>query len=397
MAKKLSKAALTAREKSVIKALLADGWRNQDIQALVSTGRVAAINFGRISGVKKNDAIEAATKSQVEAFKYQKLLFDHQAGLCPIDDERLFRAREAMILAVELFNTPRVAFKAGVFSMLANVAWTYLLHEFYERKNVDIVNENDFSLLLSQMIARDDCPLSKACKQNLNALKEIRNVVEHRTIGPFDKKWLPLFQSTCLNFERALTDLFGVRLTLGHDLGFALQFAKLTTDELATLQGFDLPKHIAALDASLAGKLGEGDAENLEYQFKVIYTLTNVSKAKAHFQFVQPDSAEGKEIQNVLIKYKPPDDIWPLKPSEIPELVSNKSGRRFTSDSHQRAWKLYRARPKNGAANPAATNPDYATYYAPYKSYTYSNAWVDFLVEQIADDQRWVALKTYKG
>ena len=144
------------------------------------------------------------------------------------------------------------------------------------------------------MIVRDDCPLSKACKQNLEALKEIRDVVEHRTIGPFDKKWLPLFQSNCLNFERALTDLFGSRLTLGHDLGFALQFAKLTTDEIATLQGYDLPEHIAALDASLAEKLGEGDAENLEYQFKVIYTLTSVSKAKAHFQFVQPDSEIGR-------------------------------------------------------------------------------------------------------
>lgn len=294
--------ALTPTEKSVIKALLNDGWRNQDIQALINTGRSASINFGRISGIKGNDSIVSATKQQVEAFRHKKLLFDHVTGLCPIDNERLVRAREAMILAVELFNTPRIAFKAGVFSMLANVAWTYLLHEYYETKEVTISNKDGFSLLLSQMIARQDCPLSKACKQNLIALKEIRDVVEHRTIGPFDLKWLPLFQSMCLNFEKALTDLFGPRLTLGHELGFALQFAKLSTEEIATLQGYDVPQHIAALDASLAAKLDEGDADNLEYQFKVVYTLTSASKAKAHFQFVQPDSAEGKEIQNVLIK-----------------------------------------------------------------------------------------------
>lgn len=299
MAKKPSKTSLTPLEKSVIKALLNDGWRNQDIQALINTGRPASVNFGRISGIKANATIAPATKQQVEAFRHKKLLFDHATGLCPIDNERLVRAREAMILAVELFNTPRIAFKAGVFSMLTNVAWTYLMHEYYESKGVPIVNDEGFSLLLSQIIARPDCPLSKACKQNLLALKEIRDVVEHRTIGPFDMKWLPLFQSTCLNFERALTDLFGPRLTLGRDLGFALQFAKLSTEEIATLQGYDLPEHIAALDASLAAKLDEGDADNLEYQFKVVYTLTNASKAKSHFQFVQPDSAEGKEIQNV--------------------------------------------------------------------------------------------------
>jgi Protein of unknown function (DUF3644) len=397
MAKKPTNTALTAIEKSVIKALLIDGWRNQDIQALINTGRVASINFARISGVKADGTIVPATKQQIEAFRHKKLIFDHVTGLCPIDNERLVRAREAMILAVELFNTPRIAFKTGVFSMLTNVAWTYLLHEFYVSKGVPIINGQGYSLLLSQMLVRDDCPLSKACKQNLNALKEIRDVVEHLTIGPFDLKWLPLFQSTCLNFEKALTDLFGQRLTLGRELGFALQFAKLTKEDISMLQGFDLPEHIAALDNSLAAKLGEGDAESLEYQFKVIYTLTNASKAKAHFEFVQPDSVEGKEIQNVLIKYKPVDDIWPLRPVDIIARVKKLSGRNFTSDKHQRAWKMYKARPMTGAVDPSATDKQFCLYHPPYKSYTYSQAWVDFLIKEIADDGRWAALSNFGG
>ena len=396
MAKQPSQSALTSTEKSVIKALLAQGWRNQDIQALINTGRPASINFGRISGIKADQSMAPATKQQVDAFRRKKLLFDHVTGLCPIDNERLVRAREAMILAVELFNTPRIAFKAGVFSMLANVAWTYLLHEYYESKGVAIVNADGFSLLLSQMIARPDSPLSKPCKQNLAALKEIRDVVEHRTIGAFDRKWLPLFQSNCLNFERALTDLFGPQLTLGHDLGFSLQFAKMTIEEIAILQGYDLPEHIAALDASLAAKLGDGDADNLEYQFKVVYTLTSASKAKAHFQFVQPDSAEGKEIQNVLIKYKPIEDIYPFKPGEVVTLVRATSGRNFTTDKHQRAWKMFHARPVTGAADPAATEKQYCAYHAPYQSYTYSQAWVDFLVAQIVDDAVWTTLSGFK-
>ena len=300
-----------------------------------------------------------------------------------------------MILAVELFNTPRIAFKTGVFSMLANVAWTYLLHEYYESKGVTVINQQGYSLLLSQMLDRSDCPISKACKQNLIALNDIRNVVEHLTIGPFVLKWLPLFQSTCLNFEKTLTVLFGHQLTLGRELGFSLQFAKLTAEQIATLQGFDLPQHIVALDASLTEKLGEGDADNLEYQFKVVYTLTNVSKAKAHFEFVQPDSAEGKEIQNVLIKYKPVDDVWPLKPREVVKRVRKVSERNFTTDKHQRAWKMYGARPKTGATKPEDTKQEFCLYHAPYKSYTYSQAWVDFLVSKIADDNTWEELSSF--
>jgi hypothetical protein len=397
MVNKSPKVTLTSLEKSVIKALLNDGWRNQDIHALINTGRTASINFGRIAGIKSNKTVAPATKKQIDAFRHKKLLFDHVTGLCPIDDERLVRAREAMILAVELFNTPRIAFKAGVFSMLANVAWTYLLHQYYESRNVKIVNEAGFSLLLSQMLCRDDCPLSKPVKQNLNALKEIRDVVEHRTIGPFDLKWLALFQANCLNFEKTLTDLFGPRLTLGRELGFSLQFAKLTTDEIATLQSYDLPEHIAALDASLAAKLDAEDADNLEYQFKVIYTLTSASKSKANFQFVQPDSAEGKDIQNVLIKYKPADDIWPLKPGVVVSRVAAASGRKFTSDKHRRAWRMFKTRPKSGAADPSATDKQFCVYHPPYKSYTYSQAWVEFLIGQIADDERWAILSTYEG
>lgn len=389
MAKRLSKSTLTPLEKAVIKALLNDDWRNQDIHALINTGRPASINFGRITNIKSDDTVVPASTEQVEAYRRKKLLFDHVTGLCPFDDERLVRAREAMILAVELFNTPRIGFKAGVFSMLANVAWTYLLHHYYISKGVQIINKEGFSLLLSQMIQRHDCPLSKGCRKNLDALGKIRDITEHRTIGTFDRKWLPLFQSTCLNFEKALTDLFGSRLTLGHDLGFALQFSKLTTDEVSTLQGFEVPEHIAALDASLAASLQEGDSDDLEYQFKVIYTLTSASKAKAHFEFVQPDSAEGKEIQNVLIKYKPLEDIYPLKPGEIPKFVAEKSGRNFSSDKHHRAWKMFNVRPKNDAANPTETDKKYCVYHPTFKSYTYSQAWVDFLVAQIADEATW--------
>ncbi len=60
MPKKPSKTTLTATEKSVIKALLKDGWRNQDVQALINTGRPATINFGRISTIKADDTINAA-------------------------------------------------------------------------------------------------------------------------------------------------------------------------------------------------------------------------------------------------------------------------------------------------------------------------------------------------
>jgi hypothetical protein len=52
--------ALTDEEKRVVKALLAEGMRNQDIHALINYERPATINFGRTAGARKNEKIAYA-------------------------------------------------------------------------------------------------------------------------------------------------------------------------------------------------------------------------------------------------------------------------------------------------------------------------------------------------
>ena len=106
---------LKGDEKRIVKALLAEGMRNQDIQALVNTGRSATINSARIAGVKKDGNIKPATADEVSFYKKKKQSYDWHTGLNLYDDERLIRAREAMILAVHVFNSPSCCFKTEIF------------------------------------------------------------------------------------------------------------------------------------------------------------------------------------------------------------------------------------------------------------------------------------------
>ncbi|MDR0807914.1 MAG: DUF3644 domain-containing protein, partial [Gemmobacter sp.] len=317
MAVRNKEGALTGEEKPIVKALLTKGWRNQDIQALLNIGRGATVNSGRITEVKQNATIVAASDDEVEFFKIRKDSYDPKTGLNLFDHERLIRTREAMVLAVQVFNSPVLRFKTEVFTMLANVAWTYLLHDYYERKKVKIVGNDGRSLLLSQMIARLDCPLSRGMKNNILALKALRDDVEHKLLGRADAKWLGLFQACCLNFDKAICDLFDPRLTLSHDLSFAIQFAKMNLEQLATLNRYEIPNHIKAVDARLTKGMTEGQIADLEYQFRVVYTLDAVPKSRAHFQFVQPNSAEGKDIHNVLVKHQMADHLYPHKPKGV--------------------------------------------------------------------------------
>jgi hypothetical protein len=396
MGNRSGSASLTQQEKRIVKALLAKGWRNQDIQALINLGRSATINSGRITGVKKNANQESASDEDVAFFQLRKRAYDPQTGLNQYDHERLVRAREAMILAVQIFNSAGLKFKTEVFTVLANIAWTYLLHEHYDRNGVGIVGADGRSLLLSQMIRRADCPLSDDMKRNLRAMQILRDKVEHLVLGRADLKWSPIFQACCLNFDKIVCSLFGSQLTLSNELSLALQFAKMNIEQLAATGKYQVPAHIAAIDAEIIGGMTPDQLSNIEFQFRVIYTLDAASRSQAHFQFVNPESAEGKEIHNVLSKKVAADDLYPHKPGVVARLVTEKAGRAFTSTDHTKAWRLFKIRPRHGDAQPANTDRRYSIYHAAHKDYTYSDAWVERLVEELADPVRLAAIKSVK-
>ncbi|MBY5456118.1 DUF3644 domain-containing protein [Rhizobium leguminosarum] len=375
---------LTALEKRIVKALLAKGERNQDIHALINYERTPTVNFGRITTVKKDATIQLASDEEIEFFKKRKQSFDPVTGLNLYDDERLIRAREAMIFAVTIFNSSTYKFKTGMFAILANIAWTYLLHEFHHRKDGSILNTDGTTFALSHMLNRADCPLSKGIRNNLNTIKAIRDEVEHKLLGRSDPRWLSVFQACCLNFDKTIVEMYGSRLSLRNEISVALQFGKLQIDDAAQMQMYDVPQHIAALDALLTANLTEEELNDIEYQFRVVYTFDSASKGSAHIQFLTPDSDEGKSVHNVLQKYKVSDELYPHKPSEVAALVAKKSGRRFTVSDHTDAWRKHKVRPAKGDK----TNRTYCIFHKAYNSYTYNDAWVELLVSEIAKTQK---------
>lgn len=395
MVSRNSAGALSPDEKRVVKALLKSE-RNQDIQALINIGREATINSARITEVKQNQTIQSASDDEVAFFRKRKRSYDQQTGLNLYDDERLIRAREAMILAVQVFNSPNMRFKTEVFAVMANIGWTYLLHEYYRGEGIDIQQDDGRSLLLSQMIKRPDCPLSQGMKDNLESLKKIRDEVEHLLFRKADLKFLSIFQTCCLNFDVMLCKLFGDQTTLKNDLSFSLQFVKMGFNQLTELQKYDIPEEIEALDKSIEDELGEDRLGDMEYRFRVVYTLENSTKSKAHFKFLHPSDGEAEDVRNILIKHEVSDEQWPHKANVSAQMIAAKSGKPFNLRNHTQAWRKFDARPRSGVGQPQNTNKEYCAYHAAHGDYTYSEKWIDFVAGYISDNQNYEALKAFK-
>ena len=167
-------------------------------------------------------------------------------------------------------------------------------------------------------------------------------------------------------------------------------------DHMGVLNDAPLPEHIEAIDARLKELITEDEQLDLEYQFRVIYTLDAAAKTRSHFEFLRPDSAEGKEIRNILVQYKAADYLYPHKPTGVVKLVQEKSGLVFTGNNHTQAWKLHKIRPARGAKQPENTNKEFCIYHAAHGDYTYSEAWVDRLTEEVKDAAKLAAIKSVK-
>lgn len=128
----------------------------------------------------------------------------------------------------------------------------------------------------------------------------------------------------------------------------------------------------------------------------MIYTLDAVTKSRAHFQFVLPESAEGKDIRNVLVQHKLADHLYPHKPGEVVSKVHQKTGKVFTPHNHTQAWRKFEARPRKGTAQPDNTKREYCVYHAVHKDYSYSDQWIALLVAEVSDDQKFADLKAVK-
>ena len=391
------KRGLTDFEKSVVKALFAKGWRNQDIHAWINSGRQTTVNFGRISGVKNNPDQQPATEEEVAYFMLHRRAYDAQTGLNRYDDERLIRAREAMILAVQAFNSAGLRFKTEVFTILANVAWTYLLHEYYSRKTtVEIVNWQGQSISLSEMIARRDCPLREGVKKNLSALKILRDRVEHHLLGKADLKWLGMFQACCVNFDRTMCELFGNKLTLANELSIR---ASVCSDEPRAPHA---DQQVRATGAHRRGRCtrhrGYDAGADQRHRLPIPGHLHPQCGAKVEGTYTvrEPGFAEGKEIHNVLSRKVVADELYPYKPGKVVKLVAAKTRKHFTSHNHLQAIRKFKVRPKNGSAQPKNTDKAYCVYHAAHKDYTYSDAWVEKLVQAVKDPQEFAAIKAMK-
>jgi hypothetical protein len=305
-------------EIEIVKSMIdrgGDFMNDQDILAYF-TRPTRSINhrlIGEIRTGKKHKDIKPAEHDVLDEFLSTWPDVDPETGLSARGDELLIKAREAMIAAVQTFNSAGLMFRAELFITTAIIAWTYLLHAHYKREGVHYKYHGKQTAHgaerywdLSHCISTGKCPLADGVKTNLRFLIALRNEIEHQSTSRIDDSIGAELQSCALNFNDALKALFGSQFGLEKRLPIALQFVSFGPDQRRRLKkASSLPRHVSSFISAFEHELSDDQIKDPAFRLKVAFVPIAAKKAAGSdvaVVTVQPGRDIAQEVGDVIFK-----------------------------------------------------------------------------------------------
>jgi hypothetical protein len=337
----------------------------------------------------------------------------------------LEKSRDCALLAVETYNKPAVKFKSGGYIVLMVIAWTALFHaimfkqkkkpfykigRYFEKKDGDFCYW-DLSHCVSKYFGTDS---NNAIRKNLEFFIPLRNMIEHKSIPELDADIFSECQALLLNYDKIMEREFGLNFCLRESLSFALQLFPSSKSLNSAVIANPSTKPIVDFIKTFRNSISNEIINSGEYSFKafLIQVANHKGKNTLPIQFFSYDKLNEDQKKNVdravtLIKNKhvqvPISNLNLIKPQKVvnrvqkglgnPKVQRNgKEKNKFTLHSHTQCWQYYAVRPLNGANKPEITKSEYCIYDQPNNAYLYTEAWVDFLIEEMQDEEKYNAL-----
>lgn len=274
-----------------------------------------------------------------------------------IKDELIKKSREAMLTAVQIYNTPQIMFKAESYITLAIISWTYLLHAYYRKEKIeykyfrqkgkkkffDKTKHGAYKYWeLERCLNEKSCPLDNETKNNLRFLIGIRHEIEHQMTNKIDEYLSAKLQACAINYNFYIIKLFGTKYNIGDELALVIQFSPLSTEQKDILQNNShIATNVRNFITEFENNLTEETLCSPKYAYRVLFTPINVNRkgqADSVIEFIPSNSpfAEGIKAKYAVIKET---EKKKYLPKEIVSKMQELGYKRFTIHKHTELWK----------------------------------------------------------
>jgi hypothetical protein len=311
-------------------------------------------------------------------------------------------------LAVDLYNRSGNERQLEAFVVHMNLAWLKLLQAATVKDKGDLYVRNArghrvrhsedggwthrglASLLNDYFDAQD------AARRNVEFFLSIRNRIEHRHEKDIAALVSGKTQALLLNYEKTLVRHFGSSEGLAQELRFPLFMSVLTDSavDAAKRVRAQVPKGVLEWIEDFETGMPADVLSDQAYEFRVhlVPKTGPKSTADASMTFIRADELTDEQtdalekFQTIIRdKFVPVEDLGNLRPNDVVRQVNKRVPTEFTMHAHTQAWHFYQVRPASKSSDPARTKSDFCRYNEVFQQYTYTPAWVDYLVRKFSD------------
>ncbi|MCL5409868.1 MAG: DUF3644 domain-containing protein [Patescibacteria group bacterium] len=315
----------------------------------------------------------------------------------------LDKAKDSATQAVSVFNDPRSNFRTGNFTVLMTIAWTALLHSYFEKNKIKYFYKQENGRFIKidgeckawelgesvSHIFDENDPIRK----NIELFIKLRNKIEHRNLPGIDQELTGECQALVLNFESWLISQYGNESSLIETMFVPIQLTSARRILPKTINEQKVIEFIKNYRNILIPEV----LNSQQYSFKAFLVPkigNHRSSSDIAIEFVKYDENNPEEMAKyekaiVAIKDKhiPVANIDLYRPMNVLAELKSK-GINKTMHWHTTMWQKFKVRPSFNAKDKTKTKGEYCVYNKAYNDYLYTQKWIELLIKESASGNK---------
>lgn len=321
-------------------------------------------------------------------------------------------AKRQAIKAMDEYNCSTGDYGDFVGGMIR--AWLYLLHAEFRHDKVDYHYRKDDGSYemrdgepkawgLATCVERRFPDPNDPIRKNIELFISLRNKIEHRYQRAVQVATGGRAHALVINLENEMVTFFGEAHSVGDKLRFPVfvqSITRLGGDELRRLER-SMPKATSAFLANYEAGLAQETREDTRYDFRIrlVPIVGPKTEADLAVNFVNIDKLTEEEIETLMSAGRDGKVVTKVKhvevaskdkmlPKQVVKRVNERVPYVLTVNQHTLLWKHFGIRPSGRGGHRTATDARYCVYDEPFRSYVYTEAWVEKIVREVGTIDR---------
>ena len=228
-----------------------------------------------------------------------------------LKDKLLEKAKEAFLLAIEIYNKPTIQYRVEGFSFFLCNAWELMLKAYmivkYGENSIYFKDNPNRTLSLENCIGKVFTNNKDPLRKNLEKIIELRNTSTHFIVQEYEMVYIPLFQAAVFNFVEKMQEFhnFDMSTVLPQNfLTLTVSLNHFNSDEFRAKYPEAIANRLIGLNNELAPMIDESN-DRFAIRIEHRYYITKDKNSATAIVRVDPSS---ENTVKIVREWKDPND-----------------------------------------------------------------------------------------